>query len=628
MCSLKAKILAIQLSSSRQVESYEVWLRSGMRLQQLTERLHWYRMMKMQFLDELPDIGEVRFSFGRRNVETKAKNYVIYCRESDERHDSAKSIPAQLEQCLQLALRDGLHVLHIVKEKMSARHYDRPRFNNLLKAIKGMEELNDLPKDKRKLGRPDGIIAWHPDRLARNMRDAGEIIELLDGQQITEMEFVMYSFHNDSSGKEHLAMEFARAKGYSDHLQENVMRGLIEQEMKGKGTKPLSPAFEVIRKEDETHNDHLKIVATSLHHYWRDAYTWKLEGKTNDEIAKLLVQSGYSHRKKEKGRWYDVTIDKNYIGLHIKNPIHCGWLVPKKTKEPRKADLTKIYPLQYGEDFPIVVTVDEFKRVNPNMFKDTAKQEHAGSRRSKYPLASNKVFCALRHEKKLLATMTPNKPTGGSQKPSPRFTCQRCKPSHSIYMETIFDAIGEKLKEVKLTEREHKILVVTEWHEYKQERLQTEATERQLAALKASNKKDIEESEERLNAMKYSKPRATEKECDSEERKLKRLREEKKSLLSREGKLDDEGMRRYEQLDAFLELASNGSNWWKKATDEQKRQIADLVVSNVVINGDNVASVSLAEPFNSWSLEKKVSMVGMQGLEPWVSRPPAWRFTN
>ena len=23
-----------------------------------------------------------------------------------------------------------------------------------------------------------------------------------------------------------------------------------------------------------------------------------------------------------------------------------------------------------------------------------------------------------------------------------------------------------------------------------------------------------------------------------------------------------------------------------------------------------------------------LSMVGMQGLEPWVSRPPAWRFTN
>ncbi len=589
----------------------------------------------MLFLDEVPDIGEVRFSFGRRNVETKAKNYVIYCRESDERHDSAKSIPAQLEQCQQLAEKDGLHVLHIVKEKMSARNYDRPRFNNLVKAIKGIEELQELPKSKRKLGRPDGIIAWHPDRLARNMRDAGEIIEMLDDEQISDMEFVMYSFHNDSSGKEHLAMEFARAKGYSDHLQDNVMRGLIEQEMKGKGTKPLSPAFEVIRKGkgEESHPDHLKIIPSKLHSYWRNVYVWKLEGKTNEEIAKLLVDDGYLHRKfvreqNEKGRWYTVKIDKNYIGLHIKNPIHCGWLIPKKTKEPRKADLTKIYPLQYGEDFPIVVTVEEFKRVNPNMFKETAKQPQGGSRRSQYPLASNKVFCSVRQKQKLLASMTPNKPTGGSKKPSPRFTCQNCKPQHSIFMETVFDAIGEKLKDVKLTEREHKILVVTEWHHYKQERLQAEATERQLSALKATNKAEIQECEERLNAMKYSKPVATEGEVQAEERRLKRLREEKKSLLKREGNLDDEGMKRYEELDAFLELSKNGSAWWKKATDDQKRKIADLVVSNVVIDGGEVASVSLSEPFLSWSLDNKTSMVGMQGLEPWVSRPPAWRFTN
>ena len=158
------------------------------------------------FLDELPDIGDVRFSFGRKKVDRTAKNYVIYCRESDDRGDRNKSIPAQLAQCQELAAREELHVLHIVKEKMSARSDDRPRFGNLLNAIKGTEELDDLPRERRKLGRPDGIIAWHPDRLARNMRDAGEIIELLDADCIVDMSFVMYSFHNDSSGMEHLAM--------------------------------------------------------------------------------------------------------------------------------------------------------------------------------------------------------------------------------------------------------------------------------------------------------------------------------------------------------------------------------------------------------------------------------------
>jgi DNA invertase Pin-like site-specific DNA recombinase len=102
----------------------------------------------------------------------------------------------------------------------------------------------------RKKPRPDGIIAWLPDRLARNMRDAGEIIELLDSGQLADLKFPMYAFHNDSSGKEHLAMEFARAKAYSDHLQDNVLRGLIEQELKGRGTRPLPPAYTVIEDED------------------------------------------------------------------------------------------------------------------------------------------------------------------------------------------------------------------------------------------------------------------------------------------------------------------------------------------------------------------------------------------
>jgi hypothetical protein len=74
---------------------------------------------------------------------------------------------------------------------------------------------------KRKHIQPDGIIAWHPDRLARNMHDAGDVIEMLDDGKLADLKFAVYSFHNDSSGKEHLAMEFARAKAYSDHLEDS-----------------------------------------------------------------------------------------------------------------------------------------------------------------------------------------------------------------------------------------------------------------------------------------------------------------------------------------------------------------------------------------------------------------------
>lgn len=94
-------------------------------------------------LDELPSIEDVQFSLGRKSVKQKAKNYVIYCRKSDERDDRT-SLPAQLDQCLKLAESEQLNVIGVVSEQQSARTYGRPKFNNLIAAIKGEEELQYL----------------------------------------------------------------------------------------------------------------------------------------------------------------------------------------------------------------------------------------------------------------------------------------------------------------------------------------------------------------------------------------------------------------------------------------------------------------------------------------------------
>ena len=76
---------------------------------------------------------------------------------------------------------------------------------------------------------------------------------------------------------------------------------------------------------------------------------------------------------------------------------------------------------------------------------------------------------------------------------------------------------------------------------------------------------------------------------------------EQKDLLKREEKLNEESIARYDDLDSFLELAKNGSLWWKKASDEKKIKMAVLLVLNVMIDGNNVASISLAEPFAGWA---------------------------
>ena len=73
-------------------------------------------------------------------------------------------------------------------------------------------------------GQAEGIIAWHPDRMARNSMDGGRIIYLLDQGRLTDLKFCTYSFENNAQGKFMLNIIFGYSKLYVDNLSENVAR--------------------------------------------------------------------------------------------------------------------------------------------------------------------------------------------------------------------------------------------------------------------------------------------------------------------------------------------------------------------------------------------------------------------
>ncbi len=53
-----------------------------------------------------------------------------------------------------------------------------------------------------------GILAWHPDRLARNSIDGGKIIYLLDTEKIKDLKFPTFWFENTPQGKFMLSIAF------------------------------------------------------------------------------------------------------------------------------------------------------------------------------------------------------------------------------------------------------------------------------------------------------------------------------------------------------------------------------------------------------------------------------------
>jgi site-specific DNA recombinase len=146
--------------------------------------------------------------------------YLIYARKSTDDDDrQVLSIEGQLVELRQYAQREGLTVISELVEAKTAKKPGRPIFNDMLAKIQQHEA--------------EGILAWHPDRLARNSVDGGKIIYLIDRGIITDLRFPTYRFDNTAQGKFMLSITFGQSKYYIDALSENIRRGIRLKLSKG-----------------------------------------------------------------------------------------------------------------------------------------------------------------------------------------------------------------------------------------------------------------------------------------------------------------------------------------------------------------------------------------------------------
>jgi site-specific DNA recombinase len=146
--------------------------------------------------------------------------FFLYARKSTDVEDKqVLSIDAQLSELREFAVRESINVVEELIEKQSAKIPGRPLFDAMLERIEA--------------GEASGILAWHPDRLARNSVDGGQIIYLLDTGKIKTLKFPTFRFESDPQGKFMLNIMFGQSKYYVDSLSENTKRGLREKVRRG-----------------------------------------------------------------------------------------------------------------------------------------------------------------------------------------------------------------------------------------------------------------------------------------------------------------------------------------------------------------------------------------------------------
>ena len=147
--------------------------------------------------------------------------YYLYARKSSEDEErQVMSIEAQLAELADFAKRENITIAETFTESKSAKQPGRPVFNEMIAKVHASKE-------------PVGILAWHPDRLARNSVDGGQIIYSIDITKIVALRFPTFWFEPTPQGLFMLQVAFGQSKYFSDNLSENVKRGIRQKLRRG-----------------------------------------------------------------------------------------------------------------------------------------------------------------------------------------------------------------------------------------------------------------------------------------------------------------------------------------------------------------------------------------------------------
>ena len=522
------------------------------------------------------------------DIDKSQYRYVIYARKSSESEEKQiRSLGDQNSECYELAERLNLIVIEPpVNEAESAKEPDiRPKFRAMVEGFKN--------------GEYEGIIAWHPDRLARNMKDAGELIDLLDKQIIKDLKFVSFTFENNTTGKMLLGISFVLSKQYSDQLSDNVLRGNKHSVEQGKYINKGKHGYFKDRNQFLRPDGNNFVLI-------KNAFQLRKQGATLQTIVDYLNSNKYSTKRGKAEKHTIYKIDIKRVADFLKDPSYTGVLLHGSNI----VDLTEVY------DFVPAVSVDDFLEINKTSpfsraFKLARKQYKPES--IKADLMRGMVICEGCGEP-MSAGLTSKKTNEGKK----QYFYYRCETSEcpfnnkSVRAKVIIDAACKFLSTHDFTSQKaydhyvQEMKVVSKEHEA--------ILKKEFDILKAAQRQDTI----RLNQIKEYLLNETD--TTIKDNFKRDLLKKEAAIKVREGDIEKAKTVFENQKDAildypvFLELFRQLPNSIRKT-----RNMADLdmlmkkIFSNFTINNQKVAQITLNQPFDRLANVVDFSNGGLNG---------------
>ena len=508
-------------------------------------------------------------------IDVTELKYVLYARKStDDTEKQARSIKDQISECEIYALKNHLRIVGkpVIEKRSAKKPNQRQLFTQMLRDIKA--------------GKYDAILAWHPDRLARNMTEGGEIINMIDDGEIKDLKFITHYFTNDANGKMILGLAFVLSKQYSDNLSQNITRGVRGNLAEGKTATPKYGYTNEggFYKPDE---ENFKLI--------HKAWEMRTKGTSIEDINNYLNKQGFYRLVKRSGEKQKMTIQK--LSKMFQDPFYYGVLIQAN----QTVDLRELYdftPAVSPENYEVVQGLI-YRKMKPHKphketfypFKMMIKCDYCESNMRVAPSTgkTNKYLYARCDNAQCIRNLPETKE---KNKELPKEKQLRASIRTKVVLDFIYDFLKDGLG---LTEEDYQksLEAITAINEERRRELKIE-----LHSKKGVTKNvERELSERALNVYKLDPKTYA---WQVHQNKMREL-EQDKLRLEREIKKLGELLEKPEQeqlsLEQFLNLSKSALLIVELGTAIEKDKICRLIFANFVLDNEKVASYSLNEPF-------------------------------